>query len=56
MISTSKDAVRVILLVVRVLAWISSIIVLAITAWAVVKVDGYRVVYPLVIVRLSGCL
>jgi hypothetical protein len=49
---TSRDALRPFLFVARLFAWISAVIVMGVTAWAVTKVDSYRVVYPLVIVRL----
>jgi hypothetical protein len=48
-----RDALRPFLLVSRLFAWLSAVIVMGITAWAVTKRDSYRVVYPLVIVGLS---
>ncbi|RHZ58375.1 MARVEL domain-containing protein [Aspergillus thermomutatus] len=50
---SSRDAIRPFLFVVRLFAWLSAIIVMGVTAWAVTKTDGYRVVYPLVIAVLS---
>ncbi|GFF25234.1 hypothetical protein IFM46972_01333 [Aspergillus udagawae] len=50
---TSRDALRPFLFVARLFAWISAVIVMGVTAWAVTKVDGYRVVYPLVIAVLT---
>lgn len=51
---TSRDALRPFLFVCRLFAWLSAVIVMGITAWAVTKrdPDSYRVIYPLVIVRL----
>lgn len=53
--TTARGAIRIVLLLMRAIAFISSVIVLGITAWGVEKVESYRVVYPLVIVRLQ-CL
>ncbi|KAH1696102.1 hypothetical protein KXX25_000703 [Aspergillus fumigatus] len=49
-----RDTLRPFLLVARLFAWISAVIVMGITAWAVTKRDGYRVIYPLVIVGRSN--
>ncbi|EDP53610.1 integral membrane protein [Aspergillus fumigatus A1163] len=48
-----RDTLRPFLLVARLFAWISAVIVMGITAWAVTKRDGYRVIYPLVIAVLT---
>ena len=49
----ARDALRPFLLFCRLFAWLSAVIVMGITAWAVTKRDSYRVIYPLVIVGLS---
>ncbi|GIJ86583.1 hypothetical protein Asppvi_005473 [Aspergillus pseudoviridinutans] len=50
---TERDSLRPFLFVARLFAWVSAVIVMGVTAWAVTKVDGYRVVYPLVIAALT---
>ncbi|OJJ35962.1 hypothetical protein ASPWEDRAFT_533050 [Aspergillus wentii DTO 134E9] len=51
--SDSGSAFRFGLFFARLFQWISAVIVLGLTAWATVHLDGYRVVYTLVIAALT---
>lgn len=48
--SETAEVIRPILFVIRLFLWISAVIVMGLTAWAVTHLKGYRTVYTLVIV------
>lgn len=48
----TPEVLRVCLLATRVALWVSSVIVMGLTAWAVTHLKGYRTVFTLVIVSI----
>jgi len=51
--SDTAEIIRPILFVIRLFLWISAVIVMGLTAWAVNHLKGYRTVYTLVIAVLA---
>jgi hypothetical protein len=53
--SDTGEIIRPILFVIRLFQWMAAVVVMGISAWSVVHLKDYRVIYTLVIVRLR-CL
>jgi len=51
--SDDGEVIRPILFVIRLMQWMAAVVVMGLTAWAVVHLDGYRVVFTLVISVLT---
>lgn len=51
--SDATEIIQPILFVIRLFLWISAVIVMGLTAWAVTHVKGYRTIYTLVIVCIA---
>lgn len=51
--SDATEIIRPILFAIRLFLWMSAVIVMGLTAWAVTHLKGYRTIYTLVIVCIA---